>query len=131
MSLRFMRKSFLSYIFLPGLVLCIPFVKAPVGYAQTVGEVAAKGREFGSCLGCDAQIYFYNQRWYDIEREGGFVSPGRPPGFSPILHPLTGSIKWISSNVVYWDGNYHCAYDSIRSTRRDLKCTSKGWVGIK
>jgi hypothetical protein len=82
-------------------------------------------------MGCDAQIYFFNGRWYDIERPGGFVSPGRPPVFEPILHSLTGRIEWISNNVVYWYNSYHCAYDSISGPRRPVECTSRGWVDIR
>lgn len=99
--------------------------------AQTASDVEAKGRAFASCMGCDAQIYHYKNKWYDIEKPGGFVEQGRPPVFDPVLHRLKGRIKWISKNVVYWENIYHCAYDSFNGPRRPVQCTSRGWVDIK
>lgn len=98
--------------------------------AQTAEEVQNRGRVFASCMGCDAQIYLYNKRWYEIERPGGFVSPGRPVTFNPILHPLKGKIQWISRDVVRWQNTYQCAHDSLTGPRRAVQCTSKGWVTI-
>lgn len=99
--------------------------------AQTASDVETRGRVFSSCMGCDAQIYLYRNRWYDIERPGGFVGQVRPAVFDPVLHQLRGKLKWISKNVVYWDDKYHCSYDSLKGPRRPIECTSRGWVDIR
>lgn len=93
-------------------------------------EVEKSGRGFSSCQGCDATIYLFKGKWYDIERPGGFVTPGRPTSFDPILHKIKGA-KMISSNVVVWGNQYHCAWDSLKGPRRPVTCSASGWKDLK
>ena len=94
-------------------------------HALTPSEVQ-KGRGFSPCQGCDATIYLYRGRWHDIEQPGGYVSPGRPENFEPVLHNIQG-VKIISKNVVFWGNQYHCAWDSLKGPRRPVICTKNGW----
>ena len=95
-------------------------------HALTPSEVQKKGRGFSSCQGCDATIYLYKGKWHDTEQPGGFVSPGRPENFKPVLHNITG-VKMISKDVAFWDNEYQCAWDSLKGPRRPVICTKNGW----
>lgn len=99
-------------------------------FAQAVSEVEKNGRGFSSCQGCDATIYLYKGKWYDIEQPGGFVTPGRPTSFNPVLHKIKG-VKMISSNVAFWENQYHCAWDSLKGPRRPVTCSQSGWKNLR
>jgi hypothetical protein len=94
--------------------------------AQTLQEVTKASVIFASCMGCDSQIYFHKGKWYEIEQDGGYVSPSWKPGDKPRIYVLT-SVRQISNHVVSFDGKYFCSWASYKGPRRQVACTGTGW----